>query len=271
MKKKLYGERWEKIDSAGDGGQGYVLKVKDINNPTDIFALKFLKKQTDSERRKRMFNEVNNVKLLKNEHLINIIDTNCDSYEKEEVKLYYVSPYIEGCTLEEYRKSHDISFSEAISLFKEILKVISYCHENDILHRDIKPENIMLKDNNLADFVLIDFGLSFNASDENYQETCTLNDQQLGNRFLLLPELIAGNKEQKRLKCSDISQVCGAFFYILTGIIPNSLVDGEGKKPHQRTQALEKLNNIISDTTVRNNVIFIFDKAFESETASTSR
>lgn len=70
------------------------------------------------ERRKRMFNEVSNVKLLDNNHLLNTIYTNCNLYEREDIELYYVSSYIEGCTLEEYCNSHDISFLEAMSLFK---------------------------------------------------------------------------------------------------------------------------------------------------------
>lgn len=268
MGKKIIAERWQRGDAVGGGGQATVYKATEIDNPTEIFALKYLKKQDDIERRKRMFNEVNNVKLLQNDHLISIIDTNCNLYESENVDLYYVTSYIEGCTLEKYCDENDIPFLEALSLFKEMLKVVSYCHKKKILHRDIKPENIMLKDNNLYDFVLIDFGLSFNSSEENCQETCTLSDQQLGNRFLLLPELVAGSKEQKRLYCSDITQICGVFFYVLTGIIPNTLVDGEGKKPHQRAQAFEILNKKISDSTVRNNVFVIFDKAFEYETAN---
>ena len=149
-----------------------------------------------------------------------------------------------------------------------MLKVVSYCHEKGILHRDIKPENIMLRGKNLADFVLINFELSFNISEENCQDTYTLSVQQLGNRFLLLPELVGGSKEHKRLVCSDISQVCGVFFYVFTEIIPNTLEDGEGKKPHQRTDAIEIINSKINNKITLNNVISIFDKCFDPRTDS---
>ena len=266
-RKRIVADKWQIIDEIGSGGQGKIYKVRNISNSTDTntFALKYLKSQKDMERRKRMYNEVSNIKVLKNEHLLSIVDSNCDSYE-EDVDLYYVSTYIEGCTLEDYRISNNISFSDALSFFKEMLKVISYCHDRDILHRDIKPENILLQNNNLDSFVLIDFGLSFNRSEEKHQETCTLSNQQLGNRFLLLPELVAGSKEQKRLKCSDISQACGVFFYVLTGIIPNTLLDGEGNKPHQRMDAIKILNNQISNPIVLNNIVNIFDKCFDSKT-----
>ena len=264
-KNQKFAGRWQVIEKIGGGGQATVYKVIDDANPTEVFALKQLKSQKIMERRTRMFNEVSNVKHLDNIHLTSIIDSNCDQYESANIDLYYVSSYIDGCTLEEYCKKNDISFLDALSFWTEMLKVISYCHEKDILHRDIKPDNIILKNNKLSDFVLIDFGLSFNDSEENCQETCTLNDQQLGNRFLLLPELVAGSKDQKRLKCSDISQACGVFYYTLTGIIPNTLVDGEGKKPHQREKAFEIINNKISDRIVFENIISIFDKCFDTK------
>lgn len=265
-KNKIIAEKWQTIGTIGGGGQATVYKVTNIEDSTDFFALKYLKSQKDMERRKRMFNEVSNVKLLDNAHLVSIIDTNCDLYETKDIDLYYVTSYIEGCTLEEYFEENDISFSEALSFLLEMLKVISYCHEKDILHRDIKPDNIILKKNKLSDFVLIDFGLSFNTSESNPQETCTLSDQQLGNRFLLLPELVAGSKDQKRLKCSDISQACGVFYYALTRIIPNTLVDGEGKKPHQRDKAFEIIKSKISDRIMYENVMSIFDKCFDTKT-----
>lgn len=66
-----------------------------------------------------MFNEVNNVKLLQNDHLISIIDTNCNLYESENVDLYYVTSYIGGCTLEKYCDENDIPFLEALSLLRK--------------------------------------------------------------------------------------------------------------------------------------------------------
>lgn len=267
-KNKIIAGRWKVIKKIGNGGQGEVYKVFDSEDPSSIYALKLLIKQNDRERRARMHHEVNNVKLLNNNHLIDIIDTNSEFYEKDDEKLYYVSTYVKGCTLESYCQSNNVSLSDALKLFEDILNVVSYCHEKDILHRDIKPENILLNEDRLSKFVLIDFGLSFNNSDDEHQETCTFSDQQLGNRFLLLPELVAGDKHQKRLKCSDITQVCGVFFYVLTGIIPNTLVDGEGNKPHQRPKAIEIINNKISDPTVRKNITYIFDKCFDPKTGN---
>lgn len=261
----IVNDHWKVLEDIGGGGQGEVFKVLDTDD-SNLYALKFLKKQKDPERRARMHFEVNNVKALCNDHLIIIYDTNCDLYQTIDEKLYYVSTYINGSSLEDYCKSNKVTLDDALMLFQEMLRVISYCHENDIIHRDIKPENILLKDNILSQFVLIDFGLSFNLSDDNIQETYTCSEQQLGNRFLLLPELVAGDKEQKRLKCSDITQACGVFFYVLTGLIPNILLDGENKKPHQRGKAPEILNELIDNPVAYRVVIEIFDKGFNQAT-----
>ena len=101
-----------------------------------------------------------------------------------------------GYLLEQYVETHDISYAEAISFYMEFLKTIECCHNNGIIHRDIKPDNIMLKQGNLDDFVLIDFGLSFNLEDD---DGCTPTNQQLGNRFLILPELVSGTSQQKKI------------------------------------------------------------------------
>ena len=152
-----------------------------------------------------------------------------------------------------------VSFDEARQFFIAFLDTLSYCHSNGIIHRDIKPENIMLKSEILNNFVLIDFGLSFNLEE---QEKITLTNQQLGNRFLLLPELVSGTPEQKQLIESDCAQACGVFFYLLTGVIPNSLLDGEGKAPHRREVSIKRLADKIDNEVVLRNINSLFDKAF---------
>ena len=55
---------------------------------------------------------------------------------------------------------------EARSLMQNILEVIRYLHEKEIVHRDIKPENILLvyKQENTA-IKVTDFGLAKSTTD----------------------------------------------------------------------------------------------------------
>jgi len=254
-------EKWKIIEEKDGGGQGSVFVASCTDYPQQKFALKFLKQQKSSDRRVRMNREVSNVVTLSNEHLMKIIDSNVADYENINEKLFYVSDYIDGETLDSYVNRETVGFDEALDFFKTFLDVMEYCHSEKILHRDIKPDNILLRNNSLSDFVIIDFGLSFNLDED---ETVTETNQQLGNRFIILPELVSGDKNEKHCVESDITQACAILLYVLTGVIPNALFDGNGKKPHQRPNAAELLTQKIIDPLVRKNMDSIFDKAFQN-------
>jgi len=253
--------KWKIIEEKDGGGQGSVFVASCADYPQQRFALKFLKQQKSPDRRVRMNREVSNVVTLSNEHLMKIIDSNVADYENIDEKLFYVSDYIDGETLESYVNRETVGFDEALDFFKTFLDVMEYCHSEKILHRDIKPDNILLRNNSLSDFVIIDFGLSFNLDED---ETVTETNQQLGNRFIILPELVSGDKNEKHCVESDITQACAILLYVLTGVIPNALFDGNGKKPHQRPKAVELLTQKIIDPLVRKNMDSIFDKAFQN-------
>lgn len=258
---QVINDKWIIDGEKGGGGQGAIYIVRCKEFPQKKFALKNLKQQNSPDRRARMNREVNNVATLSNEHLMKIIDSNIEDYLDLSKKLFYISDYIEGETLEDYINNVDVKFEDALAFFNSFLNVMEYCHSKNILHRDIKPDNILLRHNCLDDFVIIDFGLSFNL---DVDENVTVTNQQLGNRFLLLPELVSGDKSEKHCIESDITQACAIFFYVLTGLVPNALFDGNGKKPHKRPKAIDVLSQKITDPLVRNNIDTIFDKAFQN-------
>ena len=258
---QLVNDKWKILEKKDGGGQGDIFIVSCADYPQQKFALKFLKQQKCPDRRIRMKREVINVTALSNEHLTKIIDSNIMDYKDVEKKLFYVSDYVEGETLEDYVERKSIEFDEALAFFMSFLEVMEYCHLAKTLHRDIKPDNILLRDKCLSDFVIIDFGLSFNLNED---ETVTETNQQLGNRFMLLPELVSGDKSEKHCIESDIAQECAIFLYILTGVVPNALFDGEGKKPHKRDNVMAALTQKITEPFIRKNIDTVFDKAFQN-------
>jgi len=52
----------------------------------------------------------------------------------------------------------DLSDSQIIKIFLDILKALNYLKDNKIIHSDLKPQNILLSSDNSP--ILADFGLS---------------------------------------------------------------------------------------------------------------
>jgi serine/threonine-protein kinase len=232
-------EQWEKGGRIGKGGQGLTFFVTHKESG-EQFAIKFLKEQGILERRERMYVEVSSLKILNHPNIPKLIDSNESTFKDITHKLYMVSEYIPGITLQDHIDANGImNLEDAISFTIKLSEIIKYCHSKGFIHRDIKPDNIILKNNEIINPFLIDFGLSFNEN-ISLEKADTPSWQHIGNRFLSLPELRVseGNKRDFR---SDATMICGILFFCLTGIHPTDLVDENMAKPHRR----EKGRNII--------------------------
>src|SRR5437588_4024945 len=131
------------------------------------------------------------------------IESNTDRYADLDVPLYFVAEYVKGQTLEERVNQSPLKPAEALRLNIQLCNILVKCHEKGVLHRDIKPDNVVLRGVNAVDPILIDFGQSFNREDAD-DSRLTPAGQQLGNRFLHLPELQAADSSKRNIE-SEIS------------------------------------------------------------------
>lgn len=256
-KNKPWNENWEFIDKISGGGQGQTSLVKPRNDsyPPGQYVLKILNRPKDKERRARMYREIAALETLENLGIPKIIDSNSQQFKDLDTPLYLVSEFIQGKTLDEFIKENTMNLVDAVIFLIKLLDIVEYCHKEDVIHRDIKPDNIIVTDNNNP--VLIDFGLSFNKEDDKISLTPT--GQQLGNRFLYLPELSEKSSLQRDSR-SDITQCCGILFFIITGRHPTTFLDAEGNKPHQRASLNDNL--LILPEHQLSQINRIFDRAF---------
>jgi len=233
-------KNWEKGALIGEGGQGCTYHATSKNGKSG-FVLKTLKNQKNLERRARMFIEVSNLKILNHEFIPKLIESNTDDYRDSSKDLYFVSEFISGSTLEKYIEKQKLSLDDALIFSMIVCETIEYAHKQGVYHRDIKPDNVIVANDDAHRPFLIDFGLSFNGA---IATETTPSWEQLGNRFLSLPELRVseGNRRDAR---SDVTMACGLLIFVLTGIPPVDLIDEKGSKPHQRNKEKEILKKTI--------------------------
>lgn len=209
------------------GGQGVISQVQNKKNNT-LGALKQLKDQHNkvTERRERFKNEVHSLKTLAIKGVPKILEDNLENVKDKSVKLYFICDWIDGVTLSDYIQSKKkIDFNSKVNLVIQLCEILKVCHSKGIYHRDIKPDNIIISDDKLF---LVDFGIAF--SDHTSKDYITDIGQELGNRFLRIPDLSAGR--EKRDPRADITLAVAIFFYLIFQKSPRILIDEKGKPPH---------------------------------------
>jgi serine/threonine protein kinase len=226
----MWREKYQLVAPAGEGGQGIAFRVTKPGEP-DAYFLKELKHGHDSERRARFSREIACYRTLSHPGIPRYIDSNLEYFGDRDIPLYVVSEYIAGPTLIQRAQNERVSTVDALASVRRVVEILSYAHDRDARHRDLKPDNIIVRDGVWTDVVLVDWGMSYVGGDPGNHETET--GQEIGNRFLRLPEHGAG-AGSKREAVSDLTFAVGLLFYLLTGQAPRHLTDEHNRKPHER-------------------------------------
>lgn len=250
MSEKPWLESWEEGKALEPGGQG---ATKVVRSKTDdrVGVLKVLHKDKDPDRRRRMHREAEALRTLSHAGVARLYDSNTMNFEGT-TRLFIVTEYIPGSTVAAAVLRKRFSLDEAVVITTRLVEAVAHCHKNNTGHRDIKPDNIILRGDSNAAPVLIDFGLSFNLDDDASLETPS--EQQVGNRFLALPELTTPGSE-KRDPRSDLTFCCAIFYFALSGLQPMTLRDEKGAPPHERRGFQEMLAALPERTRLLTNLL----------------
>jgi serine/threonine-protein kinase len=261
VKEQNYKANW-KLDGnrIGGGGQGEAWKVINKHDGNPAF-LKIIKAKKDPERRARFFREASIYSSMESDGIPKLIESNTQEHRDLKTTPYIVTEYIKGNTLDKWRENtSSVNLDVAVALTDSLAKIVAQCHSADVVHRDIKPQNIILRDDNPFNPILLDFGLNYHELPD--LKFSTLDSQEVGNRFLRLPELSAGSLNKKDPR-SDISFTAGIFFYVLTGCHPDQLLDDKGRMPHQRSELFNLIK--IPEDAIARKLLSFFDHCFAYE------
>lgn len=138
-------------------------------------------------------------------------------------ELYLVLEYVQGGELFDYLcgRGTRLPLLEALSIIKQVLAGVDYCHRFSICHRDLKPENILLTTGTVASsgrptgvkhVKIADFGMSTLDSLNGLLRT------SCGSPHYAAPEIVRGQTYSGTT--SDIWSCGVIFFALLTSRLP---------------------------------------------------
>ncbi|MBD2130978.1 SUMF1/EgtB/PvdO family nonheme iron enzyme [Sphaerospermopsis sp. FACHB-1094] len=138
------------------------------------------------------------------------------AYFEDNGFLYLVQQFIKGENLfNELTQKGTYNETQIQELLLDLLPVLKFIHERDVIHRDIKPQNIMRRESD-GKLVLIDFG----ASKELTSTVHTQIGTTIGSYGYSPYEQI---KEGKAYPASDLFALGVTCFHLLTGNSPFEL------------------------------------------------
>ncbi len=117
-----------------------------------------------------------------------------ENHRTSEGLVYLVMDYIDGLGLDARLKEGPMSADDLITICKQVGDGLRVAHERSIVHRDLSPDNIILRDNDPAQAVVIDFGI---AKDTNPGAETIVGNEFAGKYAYAAPEQLSGQTDAR--------------------------------------------------------------------------
>ncbi|HEY9654648.1 MAG TPA: protein kinase, partial [Crinalium sp.] len=156
----LLNRRFRIIQVLGSGGFGQTYVAEDILQPDrPQCVIKHFKpayqEQGFLQIARRLF--ATEVETLRKLGSHDQIPTLLADFEENQ-EFYLAQEYVEGQPLsDELAAVQRLEEATVIALLRDVLQVLTFVHQNNVIHRDIKPGNLIRRQRD-GKFVLIDFG-----------------------------------------------------------------------------------------------------------------
>lgn len=197
----------------GEGGMAHVYRgIQDsLRRPV---AIKLLINELifDEEARRRFELESYIIARLNHPNIIHVIDRGFSA----DGMPFFVMEYIEGIDLGTAAKIRELPHAGKIDIIIQVLKALSYAHQNNVIHRDIKPDNILIDDN--GNVKILDFGIAQFCDDQMQDLEKTASGTIMGTYNYMSPE--QRESAENVTEQSDLYSVGVVMYELFTGKLP---------------------------------------------------
>lgn len=246
------GGRYKIVCQLGTGGFGRTFLAQDMHLPGQPqCVVKQLKPQTTDQSAlqmaRRCFNTEAQVlyQLGNHDQIPRLL-----AHFEDNQEFYLVQEFVKGHPLsKELGKGKPWTEGQAIALMKDVLQVLAFVHEQQVIHRDIKPSNLIRRHEDHR-IVLIDFGAvkQVGVPSADLETGLTNLTISIGTQGYMPNEQIAG---KPRLS-SDVYAIGVIGIQVLTGIHPRHLGEDEKgeiewhhRAPHVSRDLLDVIDRMV--------------------------
>mmetsp|Transcript_30020 Transcript_30020/g.78758 ORF Transcript_30020/g.78758 Transcript_30020/m.78758 type:complete len:513 (-) Transcript_30020:2725-4263(-) len=178
-------EKYDSLGTVGEGSYGMVLKCRHRKSGQLVAIKKFLESEDDKQVKKIAMREVEMLRMLRHDNLVNLLEV-----FRRKKRLYLVFEYVDHTLLDdlEVNELYGLSTGTVRQYLWQIITGVDFCHSKNIIHRDVKPENILVSKEGIVK--LCDFGFARIVASSARGEVHT---DYVATRWYRAPELLVGD------------------------------------------------------------------------------
>ena len=211
-------DRYEVLESIGEGGMGMVYRAKD-RRTDEAIALKVLHRDISGDERtvRRFFSEARVLASLTHPNIIRLYDFG----KTDEGLLYIAMELLNGSPVDDLIRLGKLSLDDATQIVYQAAAALGEAHLQGVIHRDLKPANIFMERRDIGPIhvTVLDFGIAKIAGSG---QNLTATGKVMGTPSYMAPEQIRGGEPDPR---TDIYAL-GAMGYELISGNPPFEADG---------------------------------------------
>jgi len=190
------------------GGMSAVYRAKDLLLGGTV-AIKILYGRDAGEHRERLYREARILEKLSHPGIVRYVAHG----EIDSDKPYLAMEWVKGETLSKRLARTGLTMGESVRMVTRVAETLAVAHAKGIIHRDIKPGNLILRDGNVEDPTLIDFGIARMGLGAS---SITHTGVMLGTLGYMAPEQARGTKQLDAR--ADVFALGAVLFKCLTGL-----------------------------------------------------